>query len=363
MAQSSSFTIADSLYALGNYSQAINNYTQSNDQNASLQIARSYNALGRFDKAIAQYEDIVAKNPEAQIAGFELGKLYLKTNAYEEGRKLFSKLIAKNDENPEYYYYLGEIYTELDQPASSLNSYKKAIKNDSTHLRSLFQLGKYFVTKREKETALTYLNQGLAVYPDDVSLINLQALAYYNNDEYQKALPLFERLVELGEVKEFIYEKLAYCYFKNWEFEKAKSAYKTVIHLNDENSEAYFNLGQVFLKDRQIDSAQYYIQESIAVQKPFLAEEYVALAGIARNKDNIKSAFEYYKLAHQEDPDDAFIYYNVCTVADKLYEDPKTKLQFYEKFVGRFAKRDDYMGQMVAKRISQLKEEIHFLAN
>ena len=48
------------------------------------------------------------------------------------------------------------------------------------------------------------MNQGLKVYPDDVSLINLKALAYFNNNEYQKALPLFERLVALGEIQEFI---------------------------------------------------------------------------------------------------------------------------------------------------------------
>ncbi|MBC6997237.1 tetratricopeptide repeat protein [Cytophaga sp. FL35] len=132
LAQLNKHSVADSLYVIGDYTQAVNHYAQSNDPNASLQIARSYYALGRYDRAIAQYEDVVAKRPEAEIAGFELGKLYFKTKSYREGRKLFSKLIASNDSNPEYHYYLGEIFTELNQPASSLNSYKKAIEKDSS---------------------------------------------------------------------------------------------------------------------------------------------------------------------------------------------------------------------------------------
>ncbi|MBG47591.1 MAG: hypothetical protein CML05_04805 [Pseudozobellia sp.] len=359
-AQTSALAVADSLFSTGAFTKAINHYAQSNDPNASLQIARSYNALGRYDKAIAQYEDVVAKQPEAQIAGFELAKLYLKTKSYEEGRKLFSKLIASNDSNPEYHYYLGEIFTELNQPASSLNSYKKAIEKDSQPLKSLFRLGKFFVIKREKEAALRYLNQGLNVYPDDVSLINLKALAYFNNNEYQKALPLFERLVALGETQEFILSKLAYCYFKSWEFEEAKSTYKQVLFINDQNSDAYYNLGLIHLKEQQVDSAQIFIQKSIEVQTPVVAQEYEALARIERFRKNPKMALKYYQMAHEEAPEVSILFHNICTLADQVYDNPEKVLPFYEEYLERYGHEDGYGIEMVKKRVSQLKEEIHF---
>lgn len=359
-AQSSALAVADSLYAIGNYTQAINHYARSKDPIASLQVARSYNALGRYDKSIAQYKDVIAKNPDAHIAGFELGKLYLKTKSYEEGRILFLKLIASNDSNPEYHYYLGEIFTELDQPASSLNSYKKAIEKDSQHLKSLFRLGKYFVVKREKETALRYLDQGLRVYPDDVSLINLKALAYFNNDEHQKALPLFERLVALGETQEYILSKLAFCYFKSWEFEKARSTYSQVLRINDLNADAYYNLGLIHLKEQRADSAHMYIQKSIEVQTPVLAREYEALARIERVRENPRKALEYYQMAHQEAPEVSMLFHNVCTLADQVYDNPEKVLPFYEEYIERYGNEQGYAIEMVKKRVSQLKQEIHF---
>ena len=359
-AQLNKHSVADSLYVIGDYTRAINHYAQSNDPNASLQIARSYSALGRYDRAIAQYEDVVARRPEAEIAGFELGKLYFKTKSYEEGRKLFSTLIASNDSNPEYHYYLGEIFTELNQPASSLNSYKKAIEKDSQHLKSLFRLGKYFVVKREKETALKYLNQGLRVYPDDVSLINLKALAYFNNDEHHKALPLFERLVALGETQEYILSKLAFCYFKSWEFEKARSTYSQVLRINDQNADAYYNLGLIDLKEQQLDSAQMFIQKSIEVQTPILAREYEALARIERVKENPRKALEYYQMAHEEAPEVSMLFHNVCTLADQVYDNPEKVLPFYEEYVERYGHEKGYAIEMVKKRVSQLKKEIHF---
>jgi len=45
-AQSSALTLADSLYSIGNYSNAINEYSKVGGISSALQIARSYNAVG-----------------------------------------------------------------------------------------------------------------------------------------------------------------------------------------------------------------------------------------------------------------------------------------------------------------------------
>jgi len=167
--------------------------------------------------------------------------------------------------NPEYYYYLGEVYNELDQPASSIIAYKNAVDKDSTHLRSLFRLGKYFVVIQEKNQALFYIEKGLEFYPEDIALINLKALALFNDSQFERAIPWFEKLIELGEQKEYIYTKLAHCYYKNWNFEKAKNTYRILLDIDDTNEEAYFNLGHVFFKNKELDSAQYFIKKSIEV--------------------------------------------------------------------------------------------------
>ena len=358
--QASSTKIADSLYATGNYTKAINFYAEDASIKSNLQVARAYNAIGNFGKAVAQYENVISKDSSLQIARFELGKIQLKLKNTDRAKNLFVELTEIDPENSEYYYYLGKSLQLQKNNFMANKAFRLSLKMDSTHLRSIFELGKYFVAEREKDSVLAYVDKGLAFYADDVALINLKALALYNNEQYIRALPLFERLVELGEKKEFIYSKLAYCYFRTREFEKAKLAYRNVLKINDGNADAYFNLGQVLLKDQEIDSAQFYFKESIAVQKPFLARQYEALAQVARIKDDLKSAFDYYKLAYEEDPDSAMIYFNVCTTADQYFKDPKTKLEYYEKFIKKFGKQGRYLPKMAKKRISELKEEIHF---
>ena len=358
-AQSSALVVADSLYATGNYTNAINYYAKNASSKASLQIARAYNAIGNYDKAIAEYEALVVKTPGLQIARFELGKLYVKVKRYDDGRKLFTGLVRDEANNPEYLYYQGECFRELEQVASSLVAYKKAVAVDSTHLKSLFQLGKYFTIQREPNEALGYLDKGLQFYPNDVAFINLKGLVLFNNDQFQKAIPFFERLIELGEKKEFVYTKLAYCYYKTWELEKAKSTYHTLIRMDDYNHEAYFNLAAVFSKDRIIDSAKYYVKKAIEVQAVTFEKEYSFLAGMYRSEDDIKTALKYYKLAHNEDPTEPRYYYQICALVDQTTTDATAKLVYYESFIKKYGKQQRYLSDIVTKRISELKEEIH----
>ncbi len=272
-------------------------------------------------------------------------------------------MTASGYDNPEYQYYLGEAFQELDQPASALVAYKSAVELDSTHLRSLFQLGKYFTIKLERDQALKYVDAGLRFYENDVSLINLKALIYYNDNQYKTAIPWFERLLEFGETKPYVYEKLAHCYYKNWEFEKAKETYRIWIGIDDQNSDAYFGMAAALQNNKQLDSAEIYINKAMDVQRPVFAEGYSSLASYARERNDLKSALDYYKLAYKETLSDEMIYFNICTLADQLYKDPKTKLGYYENYIKKFGKNMPYVSKIAVRRIKDLKEEIHFAKN
>ncbi len=355
--------IADSLFTTGNYVKAINTYAQVNTPGAALQIARAYNAIGNYEKASLQYEAILAKNPNQEIARFELGKLYFKIRKITEAQNLFLKLSIRNNANPEYSYYLGRIYQLKKDDSLALKSYKMAIEVDTTHLRSLFQLGKYYVAQKEKDSVLKYVNQGLQFYEDDVSLINLKALAFFNNDQYDKAIPPFERLVALKEQKPYIFQKLAYSYFRTWEFEKAKEMYEQVLVVAGEVPDALYGLGEVYLKNQERDSAEVYFKWALEAKKVSLEREYMALGRLSSAKKDGKNALFYYRLAHKENPENQITLYQICATTDQYYKDPKVKLKCYEELKGQRGDKNGYIKRFAQKRISELKEEIHLASD
>jgi tetratricopeptide (TPR) repeat protein len=363
-AQSSALAMADSLYTIGDYTKAINEYAKVDTPNAKLQIARTYNAIRNYDKAILQYEALIKQNSHDQIPKFELGKMYDKTKKAGKSKRIFEDLISENRNNPEYFYYLGKAFTDLDSISKSIVLYKKAIVVDSTHLRSIYQVAKYYVAEQERDSVVKYADLGLSFYENDVSIINLKALALYNNDEYKAAIPLFEKMVELGETTKFyIFERLANAYFKIENFDSAIKNYKRSLEIDEDNARALFSLGNTFWKQQQMDSAKVYIKKAIEVQHVVLDKEYQALGRIASEQKDSKIAIKYYKLAHEEDPSNVIYYYQICFIADQYYKDPKVKLSYYEQLITTYGGKNDYFTDFSRRRISELKKEIHFTAN
>ncbi len=362
-AQTSTLKIADSLYVTGNYTQAINYYAKEGSKQSILQIARAYNRIGNYDKSILEYERIITKDASLEIAKYELGKLYFKLKQFSKAELLFTDLTQKNSKNPEYYYYSGEILYKLDKKEQGVNAYKKAVAIDSTHLRSLFKLGKHYLVMKEPSPSLKYINMGLQFYKNDVSLINLKALTLFNNEEHEKAIEQFNSLLELGEEKPHIYNKLGYSYIKLWEFKKAKESYNKLLEYDSSIPEAYYGLAGVYDKEQKIDSAITYYKKAIEAKKPFLLNEYRGLANAYSIKNNVKLALKYYDLIRTEEPSDPIAQYQYCVMADKYYKDPKVKLKNYQIFKEKFTPKNPYFSHFVDKRISELKEEIHFNTN
>ncbi|WP_150452348.1 tetratricopeptide repeat protein [Arenibacter lacus] len=302
--QISATSTADSLFATGNYTMAINEYAKHGaSSKAQLQIARAYNTIGNYDKAVTQYTSLVQNNQSLVLAKYELGRLYLKLKNYALAHTVFSQLTEKNHQNPEYFYYLGESLNGLDRSAESISAYKQSVKIDSTHLRSLFQLGKYYVFKRERDSVLKYVDKGLQFYRNDVGLIHLKALAYYNDRYFSRAIPLFEKLVELGEDKEYIHERMGQAYLHIRQYAKAKEAYVNWLAFNDENPKALYGVGTSLWKLQELDSAKIYFLKSIDVQQVALDKEYNALARLAMEQNDIKLAIGHYENAYLENPE------------------------------------------------------------
>lgn len=355
-------SVADSLYLLGNYAAAINTYSEIGDEKSSLQIARAYNAIGNKEKAILQYQSILSKNENNIPAKFELGKLLDKSKKYEEAAILFKELATPESDNPEFFYFLGKaLQSDVDYEEGN-KALKKAVELDSTHLRSIYLLGKYYVGIEEPANAIKIIDLGLKTAPNDVALINLKGLAHYNNGYYKEAAELFERLVDLGERRPFVFKKLGYSHFKNWNLDAAKKAYSSLSEIINYEADAYYGLGEIFLKEKELDSAEIYFKKSIEERRYIFNAEYRNLGRIARLKNELKKSLDYYTKAWEEDKVNQFAYWQVCVLADEYYKDPKIKLRHYEKLLSDFENVMPFLKERAQKRIKELKEEIHFNA-
>ena len=355
-AQPATLEIADSLFQAKNYARAINQYAGSDSFEAQYQISRAYTELGNYQKAIVQLEHLRNTHPEQMVVIGDLASLLFRTRQFERSVQTYHELTALDSLNAHPNYRIGLGYNELGQDSLARAHFYKAYQIDSTHIKSCIELGEYHLKRRHFKKAHEYADKGLVVAPDHAELLNIKALAWFNDYQFELAKPYFEKLVELNYREDFLLLRLARCYQKTWEKEKAIRVYKFIVNVDPGNSDAFYELGGLYREKEQLDSAAYFYQEAYTTKKPDLSRELVALASIHREKGELGKALKLYKQAHEEAPENMNIYFNVCELAGKYYKDPAQIRPFLEKFRQRYA--DEKYAYLYMDRIEAFLREL-----
>jgi tetratricopeptide (TPR) repeat protein len=94
----------------------------------------------QFNKAVEVYKKWLNKNPDDDVAHYNLGRTYNKLYKDEEASKAFKQAVKLKPEDSEYQTELGGSLIRLAQYHEAVAALKKAIEIDSTNERAISML-------------------------------------------------------------------------------------------------------------------------------------------------------------------------------------------------------------------------------
>ncbi|MFC7356473.1 tetratricopeptide repeat protein [Jejudonia soesokkakensis] len=356
----SALQLADSLYALGNYNQAILHYkTAGNSATVYNKLAKAYEAAGNTSEALTYYKKSLGLNHKATITAYHYAKLLTEAGRLEAADSLFNTLIEANPNNANFVYELGQV-KEKRNDSTAINSYNFAYALDSSHLNTLYKLARHHTVKRNFSSALKFIDQGLAIDSKSNRFITLRALVAFYYKNYHEAVKNFELLLAANQSNEQLHENLAISYAQTNQFEKAIEQYTILINdYNDKIPSYHFNLAKAYQAIRYFDKAIRHTEIAIVLQDVTLEREYLQLANIYKKQGNSKLVFEMMGKAVAENPESEILQYQRAIAADNYFKDRQSIIDFYEGYLNKFGDNASY-SDLAKQRISDLKKEIHF---
>ena len=91
--------VGDSLFAVGNYSNAVQSYKTSKRPNY-FKIAKAEEALGQDTKALQSYAKMLEEEASNVLGVLSYAQLLVATNRYKKGDSLLLNLLSKKKNNP-----------------------------------------------------------------------------------------------------------------------------------------------------------------------------------------------------------------------------------------------------------------------
>ena len=373
-AQSSALTVADSLYAVGNYTKAIQQYqvVTNPDAKTTLQIARSYRGLGNKKAALEAYKNSLTQDSEQPVTATEYGRLLITRGRYMTADTIFGALAQKYPDNPEYFYQRGRAIKQLEKKKDSIwkknatmkseEAFSKAVQLDSTHQKALYQLGLHYLGEREYPEVDKICFKALEIDPDNVEMVNILAQNYYLRGWHDESVTWFEKLIELGQSSPFIHNNLGLSYKKTSKPQKAIDQFLILLKMDDEDYVVHHILAELYGLVRNIEKAEYHAKQALYFKDLPLDDIYATLGRAYQLNKKFEKAIQQYRKVLKIDPKNIRIDYNIVICADNYYKDKKEVVQLYERFIEKHKDSKDrgaeFYSTMSERRLKILKEEV-----
>jgi tetratricopeptide (TPR) repeat protein len=181
----------------------------------------------------------------------------------------------------------------MDAFESELESNKKIVDELSENHSEILKLIEMQKTNLDDEDKRRLLAEA--------KRINNAGVVAYHNGQYEKALELFEKCVELYPEFTEGHNNLGLTYTELDQEEKATEAFKKAIELNPNLAATYNNLGYVFYRLGSLQEAVEMYQEAIGRSNDN-SSAYTNLGNAYYKLDRIEEAIEAWKKAVEIDP-------------------------------------------------------------
>ena len=353
--------IAETYQKVGNQSQAIAYYTKVYTMKPSdkvqEKIGKSYQFLGNTDKAIEIYEAVLSTSPDNLLLKYTLAKLYMSEQKVKKAVQLFKELIQQDPTNPNYHYHLGLAYDKLKK--DSTIGYLKAFKLDSMHLKSIYQLAKFYREIDVKDSTTLFIDKGLEINPKSINFNQLKAKDAYYNKDYKTAITHLEKLdTVLGFKTFFTYQLFGLSYLKLEDYKPAETYFLKAKEKDSMDDEVHYNLGLVYANLKEFKKAEMNFMLSIYLQKPLVDRHYYQLGMLQLEQKKPKKAIELFEKGLASNRSNYNLLFQVALTSDSYYKDKKIALKQYERYLRRFESRDEKETAFAENRIKEIKKEL-----
>ena len=224
------------------------------------------------------------------------------------------------DHPSEIYHRRGVAKAAMEETQGAIEDFSEALEIDADNVGALVDRGLAYYDQDNPQKALEDYNRAADTTDDDTTLAKIYAnrgVARFMMGQRQDAMEDFERALELDSASPAPYLNRAKVRRANRDLEGALEDYDRAIEVDSECADAYAARGFLKLQREQPEEAIDDLTEALELH-PYDAMNYYNRGNAHAMMENYQEAIEDYDEAIELDPDDAQAYTNRGSAKMKL---------------------------------------------
>ena len=208
---------------------------------------------GRFEEALEAYEKALLCDEESQFLKQNLAILLIKMDRKEQAATLLEQIIGSNPHDTDNRVLLAKVYRSMGLMDEAAAIYQGLLEIKEDH-DTLLMLGTLYAQNKEYDKAQKILNRLIQLEGDSYMAHYSLARLYRELQYYEKAATSYEKALELNWFERLAYE-VAEFYEERREFDKAIEVYNRIIEEGQLSDVAKTKLVNLYLTLGENDKA------------------------------------------------------------------------------------------------------------
>ena len=324
----------------GNHTKAVEYYNRALTYNREgpdiyRNLALSHRASKDYEKAEQYAEKALALNPRDVNSLILLGNIYYEMNKYKEAIRVYGQALDLSPDNPSVLYNMGSALVKTGDEFSAIEYFKKAGTADrigEVAYKAYSRLGVLYTERMDYLNAEKYLEQALAIRPQDAVNNYNMGIAYFKQNKTDKALEMFENAEKYGARDMQMMENVGEAYFSLNQFDRSLAAYNRILLTSQRNVRILSRIGDIYYRkgelDRAYDSFRRITEIEPATENARIA--YLNMGNIMDDAQRYEDAIRAYQKALSISPKDAAAHHNLG-IAYKHAGKPELALQSWKE--------------------------------
>ncbi len=265
------------------------------DADDMAELADWFGVKRKFDKAfeIAHYG--LELHPDSTTLKTELAYLYLDDGQKDNARQIIEGI------SDNYSSEVKVVRAHLLLSEGKIEEAEQELETieDKEDLSNMIDVSYMYLDMGYPEKALKWLKPGINKYAEDEAYIAVTADSYYAKGTVEKAIPLYNKLLDQNPYSAPYWFGLGRCYFEQRKYDKTIDACDYALVSDDEFSDAYLMKGHSFYQLGNEESALecYQQAEKLDAVSPDFIYTFIGLYKV--NKGEWKAGYENLEKAIQ----------------------------------------------------------------
>jgi tetratricopeptide (TPR) repeat protein len=208
-----------------------------------------------INETIARMSGEIADDEENLGAHALRGYLYWYLGSSEQAMEDYDTVVDLDNNNPFGYLYRGGANLVLGNTAKAAADFARAVRVAPENAGVMGEIGAIYVNSNQPELAIEYLNDALALTPDEPNYLASRARAYAIMEDYDAALEDYSAVIELQPDNPDNYAFRAQLYELMEDYEGAIADYTSALEIDPDYQYGYYGRGWGNINLRNYEAA------------------------------------------------------------------------------------------------------------